>query len=206
VPGLVIKGKWTMQDAPTTRDATTGVRPSAETTGASHRSAKDRLLHEVTRFGVMFVYLWLVFGLFVLLERIIRGQMGIGYQSQGFALINALVLAKVMLVAEDLNLDRGVGRLPLVYAVLGEAFLFMIVFIAFHVLERLAVGLLHGSSLADSVPAFGGGGFAGLMTVAAIMFVVLTPYFAFRDISRALGPGEMRRLLFSRRGTIAALH
>ena len=47
----------------------------------------------------------------------------------------------------------------------------------------------------------GGGGFAGLVTVAAIMFVVLIPYFAFRDIGRALGPDEMRRLLFSRLAT-----
>ena len=187
-----------MQDSPARRDAATGARPSADTTGSSSRSVKDRLVHEATRFGLMFVYLWLVFGLFVLNERIIRGQMGLGYQPQGFALINALVLAKVMLIAEDLNLDRGLRRQPLVYAALGEAVLFAIVFIAFHVLERVVVGLLHGSALVASVPGFGGGGFAGLVTVAAILFIMLIPYFAFRDIGRALGPGEFRRLLFSR--------
>ena len=89
------------------------------------------------RFGLMFVYLWVVFGLFVLHERIIRGQMGLGFQAQGFALINALVLAKVMLVAEDLRLDRGLRGQPLAYAAAGEAALFAIVFIVFHVLERL---------------------------------------------------------------------
>jgi hypothetical protein len=196
-----------MQDPPASRDATTGARPSADTTGSSRRSLKDRFVHEATRFGLMFVYLWLVFGLFVLFERIIRHQMGLGYHSQGFALINALVLAKVMLVAEDLEFDRGLRGLPLVCAALGEAVLFAIVFIAFHVLESLAMGLLHGSTLAGSVPALGGGGFAGLVTVAAILFVVLIPYFAFRDIGRALGPGELRRLLFSPpaiAGTIAA--
>jgi hypothetical protein len=154
-------------------------------------------MHEATRFGLMFVYLWLVFGLFVLFERIIRGQMGLGYQSQGFALINALVLAKVMLVAEDLHLGHGMRRQPLACAALGEAALFAIVFIIFHILESLAAGLLHGSTLAAGVPAFGGGGLAGLVTVATIMFVVLIPYFAFRDIGRVLGQGELRRLLFS---------
>jgi len=187
-----------MQETPAGRVATTEAHPSAKTTGSSSRSMKDRLLHEATRFGLMFVYLWLVFGLFALFERIIRGQMGLGYQPQGFALINALVLAKVMLVAEDLKLDRGMRAQPIAVAALAEAFLFAIVFIAFHVLESLVVGLLHGSTLAGSVPVFGGGGFAGLVTVAAIMFVVLIPYFAFRDIGKALGPGELRRLLFSR--------
>ena len=82
--------------------------------------------------------------------------MGLGYQPQGFALINALVLAKVMLVAEDLKLDRGMRAQPIAVAALAEAFLFAIVFIVFHVLESLVVGLLHGSTLAGSIPAFGG--------------------------------------------------
>lgn len=186
-----------MQEIPAERVATTEAHPSAKASGSSSRSMKDRLLLEATRFGLMFVYLWLVFGLFVLFERIIRGQMGLGYQSQGFAVINALVLAKVMLVAEDLKLDRGTRAQPIAVAAPADALLFAIVFIGFHVLERLVVGLLHGSTLAASVPVFGGGGFAGLVTVAAIMFVVLIPYFAFRDIGRALGPGELRKLLFS---------
>ena len=125
-----------MQKGSTTRDAATGARTA---TGATEprRSTRDRLVHEVVRFGLMFVYLCVVFGLFVLHERIIRGQMGLGFQAQGFALINALVLAKVMLVAEDLRLDRGLRGQPLAYAAAGEAALFAI---AFHVLERLAVG------------------------------------------------------------------
>jgi hypothetical protein len=182
-----------------------GVATDAHPSAKATRSAKDRLMHEVSRFGLMFVYLWLVFGLFVLFERTIRGQMGLGYQSQGFAVINALVLAKVMLVAEDLRLDRGMRAHPIAFAALGEAVLFAIVFIVFHVLEGLAVGLLHGSTLAGSVPAFGSGGFAGLVTVAAIMFVVLIPYFAFRDIGRVLGPGELHKLLFSRPATAGTM-
>jgi hypothetical protein len=138
----------------------------------------------------MSVYLWLAFGSFVLFERIIRGQMSLGFESQGFALINALVLAKVMLIAEDLDLGRRMRGQPLAVVALGEAVLFVLVFIAFHVLERLVVGLLHGSTLAPSVPAFAGREFAGLATVAVLLFVVLIPFFAFRDTGRALGPGE----------------
>ncbi len=195
-----------MQEPPARHDGTAGALQSAEPSRSS-RSVKGRLLHEATRFGLMFVYLWLVFGLFVLFERIIRGQMGLGFQAQGFALINALVLAKVMLIAEDLNVDRGTRGRPIAISALGEAALFAVVFIGFHILERLAVGLLHGSTLAGSVPAIGGGGFAGLATVAAILFIVLIPYFAFRDIARALAPGQMRRLLLARpvaTGIIAA--
>lgn len=187
-----------MQNSPAARDATSSADPQGGTAAASKHNLKHRVAHEAVRFGVMFVYLWVVFGLFVLFERIIRGQIGLGYQSQGFAFINALVLAKVMVVAEDLRLDRGMRAHPIGLAALAEAALFALVFIAFHVLERIVVGVMHSATLVASVPSFGGGGFAGLVTVATIMFVVLIPYFAFRDLGRALGAGELRRLLFSR--------
>jgi hypothetical protein len=184
-----------MQEAPTKPCAATGTQPAPDL-ARPRRSA--RLVNEATRFGVIFIYLWLLLGLLVLYESIIRRQIGLGFQPQAFALINALVLAKVMLVAEDLNLGGRLRGQPLICAILGEAALFMIVFIAFHVFESFVLGLVHGSTLAQSVPAFGGGGIAGLVTVAAIMFVILVPYFAFRDIGRALGPGELRRLLLTR--------
>ena len=167
-------------------------------TESSKPSWKHRLAHEVARFGLMFLYLWVVFVLFVLLEKTIRGQVGLDYQAQGFALINALVLAKVMLIAEDLELGHRTRAHPIAVAVLVNAALFMVVFIAFHVLESLIAGALHGASLAASVPAFGSGGFAGLVTVAAIMFIMLLPYFAIRDIGEALGPGVLRKLFFAR--------
>jgi hypothetical protein len=179
-----------------TRD---GSRATPEPPGAGgHRRTKtERLVHELTKFSLMFLYLWLQFGLFVLHENIIRAQTGLDYQMQGFAIINALVLAKVMLIAEDLKLDQWLRGRPLVYAILGESFLFTIVLIAFHVLEKIVVGLVGGSSLAHSVPAIGGGGFAGVMIVGATFFVTLIPYFAFRDIGNVLGWAEMRALLFT---------
>jgi hypothetical protein len=174
-------------------------KPENPGAAGPRRTVKGRLAHETTRFFLMFVYLWVQFGLFALHESIILGKMGRAYHVQGFAVINALVLAKVMLVAEDLNLGGWMRRQPLVYAILGEAVLFAIVFLAFHILEKLVFGLLQGSSLAESIPMIGGGGFAGLLTVAASLFVALIPYFALRGIGRALGWGELRALLFTRR-------
>lgn len=157
---------------------------------------RARAVDEIRRFVVLFLYLWLLFGLFVLNERIILRQHGIGFAAQGFALINALVLAKVMLVTEDLNLGRWLRRRPLIYPILHESFLFTVIFICFHVAEKVTIGLVKGETLAASVPAIGGGGLAGLMCVAVISFVVLIPFFAFRDVSRELGAGQLNAMLF----------
>jgi hypothetical protein len=148
---------------------------------------------------VIFLYLWVLFGFFVLNERIILAQRGIFISAQGFALINALVLAKVMLVVEDLNLGRWVRPRPLIYPILHDAFLLTVLFICFHVVEKVVTGLVMGKSVAASVPAIGGGGLAGLICVAVILFVSLLPFFAFKHLGRALGERKLYAMLFGLR-------
>lgn len=173
--------------------------PALNSSGQTHsrgRKVTERAVDEVKRFLVLFLYLWVLFGVFVLYERIILSQRGMGFSLQGFALFNALVLAKVMLVAEDLDLGRWLERRPLIYPIVYESFLFMVVFICFHVIEKVAVGLVTGKTVAASVPVIGGGGLAGLICVAVIYFVALIPYFAFQNVSRVLGPGRLNAMLF----------
>lgn len=157
---------------------------------------RERALDEARRFMVMFLYLWVLFGLFVLNERIILNQRGISFSSHGFALLNALVLAKVMLVTEDLDLGRWMRRRPLIYPILFESSLLTVMFICFHVVEKLVVGVVEKQTVAASIPAIGGGGLAGVVCVAVILFVALIPFFAFRNVSRELGPGQLNAMLF----------
>jgi hypothetical protein len=155
-----------------------------------------RGIDEFRRFLLMFVYLWVVFGLFVLNEAVILGNTNVSFVSQGFALVNAAILAKVMLVAEDLKLGRRFDHLPMIYPIAYKASLFAIVFIAFHALEETVVGMFAGKSAAASVPAIGGGTWIGIACVWAIMTVSLLPFFALREISQVLGEGRLWALMF----------
>jgi hypothetical protein len=60
----------------------------------------------------------------------------------------------------------------------------------------VAIGLFDGETIAASIPAICGGGFAGLDCVAVIVFITLIPFFGFRAISRELGPGRLNAMLF----------
>jgi hypothetical protein len=160
------------------------------------RIVKERLGHELRRFALMFLYLWALFLLFVLNEDIIFRQRGISFSAQGFAVFNALVLAKVMLVAEDLDLGRWLKRRPLIYPILHESLLLTALFIGFHVVEHLIIGLVKGETFAASIPHIGGGGLAGLACVAAIFFIALIPFFAFKHISREVGESRIKQMLF----------
>ena len=159
------------------------------------QKAETVILRELKRFLVMFLYLWVLFGLFVLNEAVILRQHGIPLATHGFAVINALLLAKVMLVAEDFNLGARLQPRPLIYPILTEAFLLAVLFIGFHVVEEMVTGLIEGETLSASVPAIGGGGAMGLACVGLILFVSLIPFFAFRRVSREIGPERMRAML-----------
>jgi len=162
------------------------------------RRLKELAVEEAKRFIVLFVYLWILFGLFVLNQRIILHQHGINFTAQGFAIINALVLAKVMLVLENFNLGRWLHGRPLIYPIVFEAALFTVLFILFHILEEIVVGWSRSETVSDSIPAIGGGGLAGLLCVALLLFFALLPFTAFKNLDRALGPGRLKALLFSR--------
>ncbi len=168
---------------------------------ASSRAAlplRQRAAHEIRQFAMMFLYLWALFGLFVLNETIVDRSHGSAIVLQGFAIVNALVLAKVMLVAELLDLGRFLRRWPLVVTIGVEAVFYTVLFLVVHVLERVLVGLYHGKTASASMPAFGGGGLAGLLIVAAITFVSLLPFFTFKHIARAIGATRMRAILLGR--------
>lgn len=162
---------------------------------------KQRGLEEMRRFLLMFVYLYVVFGLFVLNESLVLSERHLSFAPQGFALINAAVMAKVMLIAENLKLGRRFDHLPLIWPVAYKAGLFALVFMLFHAIERIALGMVAGRSLADSMPHIGGITWEGKLTVWAIMTISLLPFFALREIGQILGEGKLWRLMFHPRQT-----
>ena len=176
-------------------DNAANMTPAAAPPPRTH-GLKQRAVDEMRRFFVLFLYLWVLFAMFVLNEGIVLRQHGIGFTAQGFALVNALVLAKVMLLFEAFDPGRWLRRRPLIYPILYEAFLLSILFIVFHVLEKIIEGLIRGKTVAESLPSIGGGGLAGLFSAAVIMFVALVPFFAFRNLSLVLGEDKLTALLF----------
>ncbi|MFO1037512.1 MAG: hypothetical protein U1E45_11750 [Geminicoccaceae bacterium] len=165
-----------------------------------HPSLKERAAEEGKRFLIMFLYLWVLFALFALHEKMVLRELHTVLPSQGFAFVNALVLAKVMLLAEGINFGGWLQGRPLIWPILHESVVFALLFIAVHYLEGIVVGWFHDESLGSSVPAVGGGGLAGLVCVAVIMAVSLVPFFAFRDVNRALGGNRLAQMVFGTRG------
>src|SRR5207237_9546746 len=121
------------------------------------KNLKHRLVDEVIKFLAIAFYLWVVFGVFALHESVVSAKDHINYHFYGFALVNALILGKVMLIAEDLHFADRFKDKPLIYPILCKAIAFSILFLVFDVVEEVVVGIFKGRTIGESIPSIGGG-------------------------------------------------
>ena len=167
--------------------------PGVAETGAK-KSLKERAVSELERYAIITVYLWLLFALFSLHKQLVQGH-GISVWQHGFAIVNALVFGKVILIGHELEVGKSLERRALVWVVLGKSLTFAILLIAFHIAEEAIRGWFESKPLSEVFDAFGGT-LPGLLTFAAIFLVTLIPFFAFQEVSRILGEGALWNLFF----------
>ena len=114
---------------------------------AARRSrAADIALRELRHFGTVFLYLAVVFGVFTLHQFVVLATTGVSYTFYGASLINALVLAKILHIAEALHFGEKFDGKPLVYPILYKSVLFGLLLVLAYIVEEIAVGLLRGES------------------------------------------------------------
>jgi hypothetical protein len=158
-------------------------------------SLKTRLYDELRKFLMIFSYLWLVFFVFLVHEWAVLASNHISFRFYGLAIVNALVLSKIMLIAEALKFADRLNDKPLVYPIAFKSISFSVLLMVSYVVEEIAVGLFHGKSVGESFPDVGGGGLVGLLTVGGIFCIALVPFFGFREIARVIGEVEFRALM-----------
>lgn len=172
-----------------------GKGASTASEGGKAKSLKEKAEEEFRSFLILFFYLWLLFSMFVLNQEIILREEGINFTMQGFALINALVFAKVMMIYEMFDPWRWLRKGPLIYPILFETALLTVLFFLVHILEKVIEGAIHGKAVKDSIPTIGGGGLPGILSTSFIVFVALLPFFGLRNLGLALGADRLRTLL-----------
>lgn len=160
---------------------------------------KERAKGQIRDYVLMFLYLWVAFGLLAVHESIVLSQHQINYASHGIAVINALIFAKVMLVAEDLHLGHRLHDKPLVYAIIFKSILFAAALICFHIIEHVIIGMWHGLTIAESISEVGANKLKEIVSFGIIGTVLLAPFFILSEVSRVIGSDNFWALFFHRR-------
>ncbi len=166
---------------------------------------KARAIDEGKKALVITAYLWVLFVVLDLHKEAVLAQNHIDLVGQGFAIVNALVLAKVILIADGFKLGRRFEDRPLLYSVLYASLLFSALLIAFHIVESGLTATFRGRAFRDGLADLGAGNLQGVLSYAAIAFVALIPFFLFRGIARVIGEDRLWALVLTElRGEDAA--
>jgi hypothetical protein len=158
---------------------------------------KARVVHELEEFVVTALLLALFLGALAEYRRVMMADVGLSYTHWGIALIEALIVSKVILIGDALRLERRTERTIFATAV-QRAFVYGLLITAFEILEHSIRELLHGSSLAD-VRSLIAARAHDLAAYAFLAFAFLVLFFALREAGRLLGEEGLAVLLFRHR-------
>jgi len=164
---------------------------------------KQKARHELIEYAVNVAYLAIVFAAFTWYRRLILASYDINYTHYWFALIEALILGKVIMIGGIFRLGRRLEDKPLIYSSFYKTAVFSLFCAAFTVAEHTVVGLWKGEGLAAGLhEIFETGGY-GVLANTLMLFVSLFPFFAFRELGRVFGRDRLRDIFFLRRHDLA---
>ena len=160
---------------------------------------KEKVVHEVVEYWINVGYLTLVFAAFTQYRRFLLASYDITYTNYGFAVIEALILAKVIMIGEVARLGRGLEGKPLIYPTLYKTVVFTLFVAVFTLIEHGVKGLWKGEGFTSGIVDFLGKGSNEILANSLIVFVAFIPFFGIKELGRVVGQDKIRALFFRRR-------
>jgi len=157
---------------------------------------KERISHEMVEYAVNVIYLTLVFAAFTQYRRLLLAAHDIIYTNYWVAVIQALILGKVIMIGSIFHLGRGLEQKPLIYPTLYKAAVFTSFIGAFTLLEYAIKGLWKGNGIAGGIAELMGRGSHELLAAFLVYFVALIPFFGVKELGRVFGQDRIGALFF----------
>jgi len=161
-----------------------------------HLGWAQRAGHELKEYAAISLYLYFCFGVVLLYKASVLRGYGIDYSPYGFAAIKALILAKFMLIGHTAKIGQRYGQKPLIYPILYKSLVFLVLLVVLSVIEETIAGVLHGRSFGPSLSKIERGTWFQIAATCVLLWVILLPYFGFRQIGERLGEATLHRMLF----------
>ncbi|MGE0222776.1 MAG: hypothetical protein AB7F35_04705 [Acetobacteraceae bacterium] len=160
------------------------------------------ILHEIREVIPPTLFFFVGFNVILLTKRLLLEQYLIAYAGFVVATTGALIVGKVVLVADKLPLLRRFDHAPLAWPILFKALCYTVLVMAARLLEALVHFLAAGGAL-------GGGRFIAdvlgqfswphFIAVQLWIFVLFLVYVTACELNALFGDGELFRILFRHR-------
>lgn len=166
------------------------------TSGDRKTQLKEKAKEELRLLVWITAYLAAFFVAFLTYRRLISREFGVTAFHYGYALLEAVVIAKVILIGKALGLGKQATRRSLAFSVLRASLVYGALVAVFTVLEHVVEGLVHGKTFAASVEAMWHQGIDEIMGRVLVLFVAFIPFFAFWELGRLIGDKKLVDLFF----------
>jgi hypothetical protein len=163
---------------------------------SGNKTVKEKLRGELFQYGLNVAYLTIVFAAFTAYRTLILAAHNIVYTNYLVAVIEGLILGKVIMIGSLFRLGRRFETKPLIYPTLYKTVVFTVFVGTFKVIEHGVKGLLKGQGFMGGVHEFSEKGFEELMANGLVVFVAFMPFFAIKELGRLLGEGRIAALFF----------
>jgi hypothetical protein len=163
---------------------------------------KQKLALEFKEYWLNVIYLMFVFAAFTQYRRLLLASYDISYTNWGFAVIESLILAKVIMIGSVLRIGRGLEKMPLIIPTVYKTVLFTLFVGLFTVVESVVKAVVEGDGPMAGIHLFFGKGHAEILANSLMLFAALMPFFAIKELERVLGPAKIRALFFTRRSQL----
>ena len=169
------------------------------TTNASEAPSagwRRRILSEMIEYYFDFLYLAFFLVAFAWYRRLVLAEYDITYLGYGIPLVEAAVLAKVIMIGDLVPMGRGFQRQPLILRKVFRSVLFSFYVLIFSLVEHTLIGLLHGKGWLAGVLEMESKGRYELLAQCVIIFGAFVPFFAFKELEKVLGKDRLRSLFW----------
>jgi len=160
-------------------------------------SLTQRVKHELIEFWVIAAYLAFFFCALVTYTMLLlkKYEVSDDVLNYSFALINALVIGKVILIGEMLHVGRSYEKRPLYQSVLLKSLIFAALVLVFHVVEEVVKRIIKSE---PSGTVMHGLHWTDMVSRALVVFCAFVPLFGFRELRRVLGEEKLYALMRGR--------
>ena len=163
---------------------------------ATPSGLKAKLTHEFVEYLINIVWLTLVFASFTIYRRLVLASYDITYTHYWVALVEAVILGKVIMIGGIFRLGRGLEGLPLIFPTLYKTAVFTLFCAVFKVVEHGLKGLVTGPGFMGGIDALLARDTHELAANSLVVFVAFLPFFGVKELGRVLGEKTIRTLFF----------
>jgi hypothetical protein len=175
--------------------------PGSDAQLTRFQKIKKALAHEMVDYCLNFAYLALLFAASTQYRRLVLAAHDITYTNYWFALIEAAILAKVIMIGNVFRLGRELDNRPLIFPTLYKSAVFTIFVGIFKVIEHGIKNLWHDKPLLAGLSGISESEMWLLLANTLVLFVGFLPFFALKEAGRVLGKGLLWNLFFRSRNT-----